>query len=239
MRALINEIRERLTQLENNASMASDLAVSRAFSGLELPDIIRDVVDFLMPCLTPYQFSIYVYMLRHSILSEGTPFVRVSRRGLQTVIKSASGQSNDASYKKMQETLEALEQLGAISRQGEPNRDGTPYRILLPEEIVVCQELREASRQKTSPAQLSEAEVDFYNVRGNRLKIFERDAFKCRYCNKQLTRFTATLDHVHPISEGGDNTQANLVTACLDCNSRKNSRPLGDFLVEKITLSKE
>jgi 5-methylcytosine-specific restriction endonuclease McrA len=48
-----------------------------------------------------------------------------------------------------------------------------------------------------------------------------------------LTRFTATLDHVTPVAEGGDNGFENLVTACFGCNSRKHKRPLGDFLAEE------
>jgi 5-methylcytosine-specific restriction endonuclease McrA len=33
--------------------------------------------------------------------------------------------------------------------------------------------------------------------------------------------------------DGGDNSLENLVTACLDCNSRKKRRTVGDFLVEQ------
>ena len=76
------------------------------------------------------------------------------------------------------------------------------------------------------------ADIDYYNVRENRIKVY-RDAYKCRYCEKQLTRFTATLDHVTPIAERGDNSLGNLVTACLSCNSRKHRQPLGDFLAEQ------
>jgi 5-methylcytosine-specific restriction endonuclease McrA len=61
-------------------------------------------------------------------------------------------------------------------------------------------------------------DLDYYNARENRLKVFERDACICKYCAKQLTRFTATLDHVQPVSQGGDNSIGNLVTACLHCN---------------------
>lgn len=48
-----------------------------------------------------------------------------------------------------------------------------------------------------------------------------------------VTRCTATLDHVRPVAEGGDNSFGNLVTACLGCNSRKHKRPVGDFLAEQ------
>ncbi len=80
-------------------------------------------------------------------------------------------------------------------------------------------------------------EADFYNVRENRHKIFERDGYMCVYpdCGKQLTRFTATLDHVKPVSAGGNNSYDNLVTACLSCNSRKTGKPFGDFLADNRT----
>jgi 5-methylcytosine-specific restriction endonuclease McrA len=102
--------------------------------------------------------------------------------------------------------------------------------VLLPEEIEICQR-RRARNASLSVRTATEREADFYNVRENRQKIYERDNYHCTYCGKQLTRFTATLDHITPVSEGGDNSAENLKTACLQCNSRKTGRPLGDFLV--------
>jgi HNH endonuclease len=105
--------------------------------------------------------------------------------------------------------------------------------VLIPDEIEACRKFR-AERTATEPKpEVPAADIDFYNVRENRIKVYERDAYKCRYCEKQLTRFTATLDHVMPVVEGGDNGFGNLVTACLGCNSRKHKRPVGDFLVEQ------
>jgi 5-methylcytosine-specific restriction endonuclease McrA len=66
-----------------------------------------------------------------------------------------------------------------------------------------------------------------------RLRVFERDEYKCPYCQEQLTHFTATLDHVKPVAEGGDNSFDNLVTACLNCNSQKHRRPVSEFLAER------
>src|SRR6266436_147781 len=77
-----------------------------------------------------------------------------------------------------------------------------------------------------------EAEVDFYNVRENRIKIYERDNYVCQHCGKQLTRFSATLDHLQPVSEGGRNNYNNLVTACRECNSRKSAKTIGDFIAD-------
>jgi 5-methylcytosine-specific restriction endonuclease McrA len=39
-----------------------------------------------------------------------------------------------------------------------------------------------------------------YNIRENRLKVYERDDYKCKYCSKQLTRSTVTLDHITPVA---------------------------------------
>jgi hypothetical protein len=129
--------------------------------------------------------------------------------------------------------MTALEKIGAIRKEGEPNRDGTPYRVLIPDEIEACRKFR-AERTATEPKpEIADADIDYYNVRENRIKVYERDGYQCCYCQKQLTRFTATLDHVKPVVEGGDNGFENLVTACLNCNSRKHKRPVGDFLVEK------
>ncbi len=237
MRERIERIRQLLSQLENEASQAEQAAEFRALSGLELPDIIADVVDLLMPELTPYALAFYLYLLRHSIVESGNPYVRAGRKRLQRgIVKSNSGQGDDLSYQTVQRSFEALEAAGAIREEGEPNREGTLYRVLLPEEILTCQQRRAEMAKKKPDLAATESEADFYNIRENRLKIYERDNYRCTYCGKQLTRFTATLDHITPVSEGGDNSAENLKIACLQCNSRKTARPLGDFLVARDSV---
>lgn len=241
MKETITEIRELLSRLENEAGQSAKTAEFRALSGLELPDILCDVVDLLFPELKPYEVVLYMHLFRHSIIETGSPYVRTSTRNLQNVMKSAyagtsAGGGDDpvaqASYSSTKNALAGLVNIAAIRQEADPNRDGTLYRVLLPEEIEVCSR-RRAETSPITPIAATEAEADFYNVRENRIKIYERDDYKCRHCGKQLTRFTTTLDHVHPVAEGGDNSAENLVTACLSCNSRKNSRPLGDFMAEQ------
>jgi len=244
MKEKFAEIRTALDDLERQTEGAEAAQGRALVSGFELPDIIRDVVDLLLPELEPYEASLYLYLLRHSIVEEGSQHARVSTRKLQNgVVKStrtgsSSGgkdaSSGSISLQKIRGALAGLEAIGAIRKKADPNREGTLYLILLPEEIPVCQEARERRVETAFPIIDPHREVDFYNVRENRVKVYERDAYKCKYCRKQLTRFTATLDHVTPVTEGGDNSFMNLVTACLDCNSRKNARPLGDFLAERF-----
>ncbi|XP_031504035.1 uncharacterized protein LOC116266796 isoform X2 [Nymphaea colorata] len=55
----------------------------------------------------------------------------------------------------------------------------------------------------------------------SRKNIFFRDGFTCQYCS---SRDNLTIDHVLPISRGGQWTWENLVTACAKCNSRKGKK---------------
>ena len=198
---------------------------------MELPDLIRDFVDYVMPQLQPYDVAYYLYLLRHSILASGSPLLRVGRESVRSgVVKTATG-TGTLSYQKVQEVFAALESIGALRREGDADRRGTLYRLLAPIEIPGVEESKRAARPVTATTARPE-EPDHYNVRENRLKVYERDAFRCRHCGKQLTLYTVTLDHVHAVSQGGDNSLENLVTSCLECNSKKAQRTLGDFTAE-------
>ena len=203
---------------------------------MELPLVIQEIVDDLQPLLTPYEAAFYWYAFRHSIARNGNPHVRLSGKALQhgvTISSKSNAIENRVSETKVREIFRALESIGAIRKEGEPNRDGTLYRVFIPDQIDACRKYR-AERTTTEPkAEVADGDIDYYNVRENRIKVYERDGYKCRYCEKQLTRFTSTLDHVTPVAEGGDNSFENLVTACLNCNSQKHKRPVGDFLAER------
>jgi hypothetical protein len=235
MNEYFEKIRQLLSELEAEVGTDAPMA-DRDFSALELPLIIQEIVDDLQPLLEPYDAVFYWYLFRHSIAKDGNPHLRVSTRNLRkAVIKSSKSNAaeNMISLGKVQETLRALETVGAIRKEGEPNREGTLYRVLIPDEIEACRTFRSERMVSEQELIIAASDIDYYNIRENRIKVFERDGYKCRYCQKQLTRFTATLDHVTPVVEHGDNSLENLVTACLDCNSRMNKRAVGDFLAEQ------
>lgn len=151
MRETIVKIRELLGELEQDAESSADATERALVSGLELPDIIRDVVDLLFPQLKPYEAFLYMYMFRHSVVETGTQLMRVSRRRLTSgVVKSQfegtrSGGGaivSATTYRTVQSGLDSLETIGAIRREAEPTREGTLYRVLLPEEIEVCRQAR-------------------------------------------------------------------------------------------------
>jgi 5-methylcytosine-specific restriction endonuclease McrA len=55
--------------------------------------------------------------------------------------------------------------------------------------------------------------------------LFARDGYRCQYCLRGQfelrPRECLTRDHLIPLSRGGGNEWANVVTACSSCNTRK------------------
>jgi 5-methylcytosine-specific restriction endonuclease McrA len=66
---------------------------------------------------------------------------------------------------------------------------------------------------------------DYYKkkpiVRLTKRNVFLRDRYICQYCGITCKDDNATLDHVHPVSQGGKSSWLNLTTACKPCNYRK------------------
>ncbi len=232
----IQEIRRLLDTLEESQPSEEDTALQKTFSAFEVPEIIQDIVDYLMPLLKPYEAAIYWYAFRHSILAAGNQHVRFSNGSITSgMIFSAGGRgSGSLSTDTVRASVAGLIDKGALRKEAEAtNNIGALYKVMIPEEIEDCRKLMQQAEKKEHLAIDEKKEADFYNVKENRAKIYERDEYKCHYCAKQLTRFTATLDHITPVAEGGDNSYENLITACLSCNSRKNKKPVGDFLAEQ------
>jgi len=231
----LQKIREILDFIEKGTeeNQMSEL-FRETFDLFELPEIMKDIVDHLQPQLLPYEAAIYWNMFRHSILENGSEYVRTSVRGMtKNIITSSSGQSDGLSYSSVQTALAGLEKKGVIQKIGDTNREGTPYKVFLPEEIEICQKQMREKQISELPTVNVSKDLDYYNVQENRLKIFERDSYKCHYCGKQLTRFSGTLDHIQPVSQGGDNSYDNLITACLHCNSRRGAKPVMEIIIDK------
>jgi len=61
-----------------------------------------------------------------------------------------------------------------------------------------------------------------------RFEVFKRDAFTCQYCGKKSPEVILHVDHINPVSKGGDNDLMNLITSCQSCNSGKSDITLSD-----------
>lgn len=61
-----------------------------------------------------------------------------------------------------------------------------------------------------------------------RFEVFKRDSFKCQYCGNSAPDVILHVDHIEPISKGGDNSILNLITSCDSCNLGKSNNRLSD-----------
>jgi 5-methylcytosine-specific restriction endonuclease McrA len=73
-----------------------------------------------------------------------------------------------------------------------------------------------------------------------RLDIYQRDNFQCRYCGFDGSKFETwpylVVDHINPIGPRDD--ESNLATACQFCNSMKGNDPCGSVEEAKIRIAK-
>lgn len=182
--------------------------------------LLRDIVDFVIPLLPPYETSLYLYLLRRSHLGDPpSGSVRVGKRTIGEDLGKGTRASR-GNYQHISEKLTNLASMGFI-QIGDTDRAGTVYRVDLPSDVP-------AVRERMAISVLIEPAINFYCDPNLRRQLFERDRWTCRYCGESLTEVDATLDHMVPRSAGGTDEEANLATTCLMCNAIKSGRTLED-----------
>lgn len=75
-----------------------------------------------------------------------------------------------------------------------------------------------------------------------RFEVFKRDSFSCQYCGSIPPQVVLEVDHLIPISKGGDNAIDNLITSCFNCNRGKSATELSTLpqtTAEKAMILKE
>jgi len=180
-----------------------------------IENIIEQSVDYLFPELTPYESSLYLYLLRNSLLRNGTNEIRIGKRTIaEGFCKGSRGGST--SYAHVSEMLASLEQKGCI-KVGNTDRLGTLYVVILPKDIPLV-------AKKIASNMPAKAEEDYFTNPDKRRELFERDKWICQYCGEKVNQQNITLDHFIPQSKGGDNSKNNLKTCCLVCNGIKSGK---------------
>lgn len=179
----------------------------------EVPDLLSQLVDAALPLLKPYEFTMYLLLLRATDFRGGD--VRIGKRTLSARLGRGT-RSTQGSYQHMTAKLNALAEAGFIAI-GDSTREGTRYRVLLPDSVPAVREVMAAWE---APAK----ELDYFTDPALRAELMERDNWTCGYCGEVVTETTATLDHIIPQSRNGPSTPENLKTACLTCNSIKSGR---------------
>lgn len=56
-----------------------------------------------------------------------------------------------------------------------------------------------------------------------RFEVFKRDGFCCQYCGSTPPAVVLQVDHIDPVSNGGNDDDMNLITACVACNQGKSA----------------
>ena len=176
---------------------------------------IKELVDFLLPELTPYELSFYIFLLRKSHFEDGSEELRVGKRTIASNCGKGT-RSDKANFAHVTTVLNSLEAKGCI-QIGNTTREGTLYRVKLPRQIPFV-------TGKIAALEKSDSVIDYFNDQIKRRELFERDKWLCYYCGERVTEENATLDHYIPVSLGGSNSPDNLFTSCLVYNSVKSGK---------------
>jgi 5-methylcytosine-specific restriction endonuclease McrA len=75
-----------------------------------------------------------------------------------------------------------------------------------------------------------------YIEKVDRIKVFERDGWRCRICGgktiaQAFKSNSAELDHIRSLADGGEHSYRNTQCACRRCNTTKGSKSLGQMLL--------
>ena len=101
-------------------------------------ELISDFVDYLMPELVPYEASLYIFLLRNSILRDGSQHIRIGKRTMAQGYGTGS-RGSKTNYAHMTKVISGLEQKGCL-KVGDTTRQGTLYTLMLPRDVPMVQE---------------------------------------------------------------------------------------------------
>lgn len=183
----------------------------------------RQFEDLLAPKLnfSRIDHAVYSHLFRHSRL-EGKLQFRFSiawlARGARLSMKAA------------RESVRRLVALGVLGLVERNCRSQHVVRLRLPLEVKGVLATKTAASEPTPAADLNIEEADFLEKLKLRLVLHEREGDHCFYCLRRTTRHRRCLDHVVPLARGGGNSYRNLVSCCMDCNSKKGERNAVEFV---------
>ncbi len=104
---------------------------------------------------------------------------------------------------------------------------------------AVCKQAAEARHRRIAKSRrravLRSARVEVVDP----FYVFNRDRWTCRLCGVKTPRskrgsyedVAPELDHIIPLSQGGEHSYRNTQCACRKCNAAKSDRPMGQLLM--------
>lgn len=113
--------------------------------------------------------------------------------------------------------------LNEADRLGVLERKGNGYVLPKPR-CSACIEHRARAAEAVAEARAVQALRQVIPAQ-LRFRVLQRDGFRCQYCGRApADGAVLQLDHVVPVSSGGETTEDNLMTACETCNLGKGTR---------------
>ena len=179
--------------------------------------------DVLAPRLglTVKERAVYCYLLRHSLV--------VGKLRLHFAVMSLA-RNLGLSIGAARQAVRRLDELGAL-RLLERSKTGHLVEMRLPEQIRAVRTGKNGGSWDPGDPPASALETtDFLKTWALRKTIHDRERGACFYCLRRTPANVQCLDHVVPRVRFGRNSYRNLVSCCIECNTRKNDRPAPDFL---------
>jgi len=181
--------------------------------------------------------AVYSYLLRHSLV--------VGKLRLQFAVM-ALARTLGLSIGAARQAVRRLDELGAL-RVLERSKSGHLAEMRLPEKIRAIRPGKNGASLATGavglgatgavglgaagePPASSLETTDFLKTWALRKAIHDRERGACFYCLRRTPANVHCLDHVVPRVRFGRNSYRNLVSCCIECNTRKGDRPAPDFL---------
>jgi 5-methylcytosine-specific restriction endonuclease McrA len=190
---------------------------------LNAVQVWKEFEDVLAPRLrwSVIDRAVYSHLLRHSRI-EGKFRLQFSIIWLAEKIRLTCGPVRDAVRRLIEQK---------VLRLIERSNLGHLVEVRLPDEVRAASIPRIASGGPPKPLSgASLDKVDFLQTRARRQLIHARERGMCFYCLRRIPSRLHCLDHVVPRAKFGRNSYRNLVSCCLECNSRKRHHSAGDLL---------
>ena len=192
---------------------------------LDAAQVWKDFEDLLAPQLN---FSMadrvmYSHLFRHSRL-EGRRQFQFSLTWLARGVGLSRQATRDAVRR-----LIARGVLHLVERNCQAQH---VVRLRLPLEVKAVRAAKTTARRPVPAprAVVNFEKWDFLRTKILRQAIHARERGHCFYCLRQITQRRRCLDHVVPHGKLGSNSYRNLVSCCVDCNSKKAERSAVEFV---------
>jgi len=184
---------------------------------------------YLSRLLKVRSFIMYLLFFKKAYFEEGLSEITVRLADLGENLLSDLGQpmSGDVVKRGISDLVHLNIIEKSIAKPGQIN----VYKVKLPSQIKFVQECI-AKDLDFKEKIFDDTRTDYYTNPLSRLKILQRDDYKCFYCLRELSKEDFFLDHIKPRAFGGRNYKSNLLASCKSCNTKKNASNSQDFLLQ-------